>query len=75
MSTCQEITQLPATGLKFLHGCFTRLEWEYLKTQREFLDRLAQISSPDDAEPLVLLGLTLLEREPQLGNFEVSKDR
>jgi hypothetical protein len=51
------------------------LEWEYLKTQREFLDRLAQISSPDDAEPLVLLGLTLLEREPQLGNFEVSEDR
>ena len=46
--------------LKFLRGCFSGTEWDYLSTQREFREGLMQIRSADDAEGLVSLGLVLL---------------
>ena len=55
-----------ASGLKFLHGCFSITEWDYLVAQNEFQERLDAVTSTQDAEPLVRLGLRLLGAEHPL---------
>jgi hypothetical protein len=58
----QAIAESRAAGLRFLRGCFSDSEWSGLMADEEFRNRLAHLSSLDDAEMLLSLGLRWLER-------------
>jgi hypothetical protein len=66
MSTKGDSAVMHTSGLKFLYHCFSGIEWSYLTSQEEFRERLFQINSPKDAEPLVKLGLSLLDRDQRM---------
>jgi hypothetical protein len=49
-----------ASMLRFLRGCFSGPEWDFLMTKREFRDRAEKAGTVGEAEGHVRSGLELL---------------